>query len=137
MHFELKAIAADGRVQALELEALDGAGAAQQAESRGYTVLAVRRRSGLAELLQRRAKFPVVLFSQELLVLLDAGLALVDAIETLAQKERRPEQRAALERLAGELRQGRPFSAALAQLPHAFPPLYAATVRAAEKTSDL
>ena len=137
MRFELKAIAADGRVQALELDALDGDGATQQAESRGYTVLAVRRRSGFADLLRRRGRFPLVLFSQELLVLLQAGLPLVDAIETLAEKERRPEQRAALERVCAELRQGRPFSTALEQLPHAFPPLYVATVRAAEKTSDL
>ena len=39
-------------------------------------------------------RFPVPLFSQELRVLLDAGLPLVEAIETLAQKERRDEFRA-------------------------------------------
>jgi len=35
------------------------------------------------------------------------------------------------------LRQGQPFSAALEQAPAVFSPLYVATVRAAEKTSDL
>jgi len=35
------------------------------------------------------------------------------------------------------LRQGHPLSAALEQAPAAFPPLYVATVRAAERTSDL
>jgi general secretion pathway protein F len=35
------------------------------------------------------------------------------------------------------LRQGQPLSAALEQAPSAFPPLYVATVRAAERTSDL
>src|SRR5262245_12133007 len=135
MRFQLKAIGADGRVRALELEASDGAGAARQAEGRGYTVLAVRRRAGLFA--RRGTGFPVTLFSQELIALLDAGLPLAEAIDTLVAKERRPEQRATLERLASELRQGRPFSAALEQLPHAFSPLYAATVRAAERTSDL
>jgi general secretion pathway protein F len=79
----------------------------------------------------------VVLFSQQLLVLIGAGLPLVDAIETLAETERRDDFRAALGQIAGILRQGQAFSAALAQLPHVFSPLYVATVRAAERTSDL
>jgi general secretion pathway protein F len=137
MRFELKAIGQDGRVEALDLEAFDRGGAVQQAESRGYTVIAVRQRAAMLGGWRSGERFPVVLFSQELLVLLQAGLPLVDSIETLAQKERRAEFRAALERLAGILRQGRPFSAALEQLPHAFPPLYIATVRASEHTSDL
>jgi general secretion pathway protein F len=137
MRFELKAIGQDGRVEALDLEAFDRGGAVQQAESRGYTVIAVRRRAAMLGGLRGGQRFPVVLFSQELMVLLEAGLPLVDSIETLAEKERRGEFRSALERLAGILRQGRPFSAALEQLPHAFPPLYIASVRASEQTSDL
>ena len=137
MRFELKAIGQDGRVEALDLEAFDRGGAVQQAESRGYTVIAVRQRAAMLGGWRSGERFPVVLFSQELLVLLQAGLPLVDSIETLAEKERRAEFRGALERLAGTLRQGRPFSAALEQLPHAFPPLYIATVRASEQTSDL
>ena len=137
MRFQLKAIGQDGRVEALDLEAFDRSGAVQQAESRGYTVIAVRQRAAMLSGWKSGERFPVVLFSQELLVLLQAGLPLVDSIETLAQKERRAEFRSALERLAGILRQGRPFSAALEQMPHAFPPLYIATVRASEHTSDL
>jgi general secretion pathway protein F len=141
MLFKLKAIGQDGRVEALDLEAFDRGGAVQQAESRGYTVIAVRRRAAMLDGWRGRERFPLVLFSQELLVLLQAGLPLVDSIETLAQKERRAggvsNVGALLERLVGILRQGRPFSAALEQLPHAFPPLYIATVRAAERTSDL
>src|SRR3954462_14183001 len=106
MRFELKDIGQDGRVEALELEAFDRGGAVQQAESRGYTVLAVRQRAAGLGGWRRGERFPLGLFSQELLVLLQAGLPLVDSIETLAQKERRPEFRGALERLAGILRQG-------------------------------
>ena len=137
MRFQLKAIGQDGRVEALDLEAFDRSGAVQQAESRGYTVIAVHQRAAVLGGWRSGERFPVVLFSQELLVLLQAGLPLVDSIETLGQKERRAEFRGVLERLAGTLRQGRPFSAALEQLPHAFPPLYIATVRASEHTSDL
>jgi len=137
MRFQLKAIGQEGRVEALELEAFDRGGAVAQAEGRGYTVLAVRSRGGPLERWRASERFPVALFSQELRVLLGAGLPLVDSIEALAQKERHGGFRAALESIAATLRQGHPFSVALERLPHAFPPLYVATARAAERTSDL
>jgi general secretion pathway protein F len=135
MRFELRAITQNGRIESLDYQAIDEQTARQQAESRGYTVLQVRSRHSFS--LLRQARFPVQLFSQELLVLLGAGLPLVEAIETLAQKERRDEFRALLGRLVAALRQGQAFSAALEQAPAVFSPLYVATVRAAEKTSDL
>ena len=137
MRYHLKAIAHDGQVELFDIDAFDEASARQQAEGRGYTVLAVRRRSLLLGGWQPGARFPVVLFSQQLLVLIGAGLPLVDAIDTLGETERRDDFRAALAHVAASLRQGQPFSAALAQLPHVFSPLYVATVRAAERTSDL
>src|SRR5712671_871322 len=138
MRFELKAVSPEGRVESLDLHGLDQASAVQQAESRGYTVLGVRARGGIgAPWRGRQARFPLVLFSQELLVLLNAGLPLVESIETLAERERRGEFRALLERVAAILRQGNTLSSALQQFPLAFPPLYVSTVQASEKTSDL
>jgi general secretion pathway protein F len=135
MRFHLRAITHDGRIESLDYQAVDEQAARQQAESRGYTVLQVRGRAGFSWM--RGQRFPVQLFSQELLVLLNAGLPLVDAIETLAQKEKRDEWRGLLGRIVDVLEQGQPFSAALEQQPAVFSPLYVATVRAAEKTSDL
>ena len=135
MRFDLRAITHDGRLESLDCQALDEQAARQQAESRGYTVVSVSRKRLAWR--GRGGRFPVQLFTQELLVLLDAGLTLVEAVEALAQKERREEFRALLGRVIAVLRQGRPFSAALEQAPAVFPPLYVATVRAAEKTSDL
>jgi general secretion pathway protein F len=138
MRFELKAIGASGEVEALDFQAPDESSAIKSIEGRGYTVLSVRARGGLRLPWQRGAeRFPVALFSQELRVLIAAGLPLVEAIETLAQKERRNDSRAILERLAAVLRQGQPLSAALQEFPEAFSALYVATVKAAEKTSDL
>src|SRR5690242_15826 len=136
MRFELKAVNLDGRVEALDLHGLDQASAVQQAEGRGYTVLSVRARAGFG-VRARGARFPLSLFSQELLVLIKAGLPLVEAIETLAERERRSEFRALLERVAATLRQGNTLSSALQQFPQAFPALYIATVQASERTSDL
>ena len=138
MRFELKAIGQDGRVESLDLHGLDEASAVQQAQSRGYTVLAVRARMGLSGPWRgSHERFPVALFSQELLVLINAGLPLVDSIQTLAERERRSDFRALLERICEILRQGRTLSSALEQFPRAFSPLYVATIHASQKTGDL
>jgi general secretion pathway protein F len=135
MRFELKAIAPHGQVESLEHQAADEAAAVQALEGRGYHVLSVRARAGLRW--RGEARFPLTLFSQELRALVQAGLPLLEAVETLAQKEKSDPWRDLLESIAGALRQGRPLSAALEQHPQAFGPLYVATVRAAERTSDL
>lgn len=138
MRYELKAIGPGGAVEAIDFQAPDEATARQQIEGRGYTVLSVRaKRSLAAPWAGSGERFPVALFSQELRVLVNAGLPLVEAIETLAQKERKDDWRGVMERLAGTLREGRSFSAALEQFPQVFSPLFIATVRASEKTSDL
>ena len=138
MRFELKGITADGRVVRLDLQAMDETGAHDQAVGMGYSVLTIRPRAELSSLWRSgREKFPVMLFSQELLVLLEAGLPLVVAVETLMEKERHANARTILERIVSLLRQGRTLSAALEQHPNAFSPLYISTVRASERTSDL
>lgn len=137
MRYELKAINPAGGIESFDVQAHDRAAAEQQARERGYTVIAARERRELLTAWRSGARFPVLLFSQELLVLLEAGLPLVDAIETLAEKERVAEHRGVLARIVRALREGRPFSAAIGQVGELFPPLYAATLRAAERTGDL
>src|SRR4051812_14779626 len=137
MRYELKAIAPGGQVESLDFQAPDETVAVKALEGRGYTVLSVRAKRSLAMAWHRGERFPVALFSQELRALLAAGLPLVEAIETLAQKEKRDESRSVLLRMVTLLREGRPLSAALEEFPQAFSPLYVATVKAAEKTSDL
>jgi general secretion pathway protein F len=137
MRYEIRALRAAQGVMALSLEASDAADATRQAERLGYTVLSVRARRAWARMVGRSARFPLVLFSQQLLALLDAGLTLVEALETLADKEARPELRQVYEGLIGRLREGHPLSFALAQYPQHFPELYTATVRASERTGGL
>ncbi|HYX65097.1 MAG TPA: type II secretion system F family protein [Burkholderiales bacterium] len=138
MRYELKAIAPGGNVEAVDFQAADEAAAVRGLEGRGYTVLSVRTKRSLGTPWRRSGeRFPLALFSQELRALIGAGLPLVEAIETLGQKEKREEFRAILARLVVVLREGQPLSAALEEFPEAFSPLYVATVKAAEKTSDL
>jgi general secretion pathway protein F len=138
MRFELKAIGPAGNVEAIDFQAPDETTARRSLEGRGYTVLSVRVKHSLGLPWRSAAeRFPVPLFSQELRVLINAGLPLVEAVETLAEKEKRDDFRAVLERLATVMREGQPLSAALQEFPQAFSPLYVATIRASEKTSDL
>ena len=138
MRFEVKAVKSGGAVVSLSLEARDGRDANEQAQSQGYTVLGVRRSGGLAMPTGlRAARFPVVLFTQELLALLRSGISLVEALETLAEKESKASTLAVLTGLLGRLREGQSFSTALQAHPQAFSDLYVATVRASERTGSL
>lgn len=135
MRFDVRALGGTQRVS-LQLEAADPVDAADQARLQGLTVLDVRPAGGLGWL-ARRAHFPLNLFSRELLALLHSGLALVEALQTLNEKEARPEARKVLGGVLKHLYEGESFSTAIGHFPDAFPPLYVATVRAAERTSDL
>ena len=116
------------------MDAGDEAAARTLAGGRGLAVLSVTPLQGHAS---RVARFPLMLFNQELLALLRAGIALADALAALAEKEARPAIHAVLEALGAGLREGRTLSAVLEAQPAVFPPLYVATIRAAERTSDL
>jgi len=136
MRYRVKALRPGVGVTAMTVEALDEAEATARLQHEGAQVLSIVAERG-SWLAARRARFPLLLFTQELIALLDAGLTLTETLETLAEKESRPESRQLIERLLTTMREGRPFSAALAAQGAAFPPLYAATVRAAENTGDL
>lgn len=83
-------------------------------------------------------RFALLPFTQSLVILLEAGLPLVEAIETLAERESRGASRRLLAAVADGLRDGLPLSAALErQEKAAFPPLYVAMVRANERTGAL
>jgi general secretion pathway protein F len=138
MRFQVRGLKSDGAVMVVALDARDAHDAGNLAVSQGLAVLSVSSAGGMISgILRSRARFPLLLFSQELFELLDAGINLVEAIETLAEKETRRETRAVFEQVIARLREGQTLSAALQQLPDAFPPLYVATIRASEKTGDM
>ncbi|MDR5171301.1 type II secretion system F family protein [Methylobacillus flagellatus] len=137
MKFELK-VARGAEVQSLTLEASDGLQAQLQAEAQGYSVLGLKHMesAGIGARL-RKPRFNLMLFSQELLSLLDSGLSLVEAIEALAEKEGHAESRTLLKQLLALLYEGLPLSGALEKFPNTFPPLYVALIRSSERTGDM
>jgi len=139
MRYQVKAVKPGaGDVVSLLLDARDLRDANEQAQAQGYLVVGVRPARTVA-LPQgvRKARFPLVLFTQELLALLRSGISLLEAIETLAEKESRPATATVLVGLAQRLKQGQSFSSALQGFPQTFPDLFVATVRASERTGDL
>jgi len=136
MQFAVRTLAPDLSITTMVIDANDALDARRQVEARGLFVSAVEpaRAAGLK---RGGGKLSLVLFSQELLALLNAGLGIVESLEALLEKEATPATRAVLERLLGGLREGKRFSSVLAEQPGLFPPLYIGIVRAAEGTSDL
>lgn len=141
MQYQIKAVNGSQAIVALTLDAPTPHAARQAAEQQGLRVLALRPARALPALGlffgQRGAEFPLVLFSQELGTLLNAGLPLVSAIESLAEKETDGGTRKVLADLTRLLREGKSFSQALAAVPSAFPELYVALVQSSERTGGL
>lgn len=131
----------DGRIQILEFTETNEADAVRKAASRGLRVLAIEPTVDAVAIATAasgtQTRFPLLLFSQELLALLDAGLNLMEALTTLYAKERQTVMRLVLGDMLQALREGRNFSDVLATAPQHFPQVYIATVRAAERTGDL
>jgi len=138
MRFDVKALRAPGTVVAMTLDASDELDARAQAAAQGFSVLTIQGRRGFQGLNRPRGgSFHLLLFSQELLALVGAGLSLVESLETLAEKEASAESAKIMRQIVASLYEGRPLSQALQGFPRVFPPLYVATVRASERTGDL
>ncbi len=140
MRFEVRALDRSTGIVSIVLDAVSAEAASDQVLQKGFAVLRVRaetadswRRwfSGTSQVL------PLGQFSQELLTLLEAGLSIVESIETLREKEMRADRRQLLSQLVHALYQGESLSQALEHFPAVFPALYTATVQASERSGDL
>ncbi len=135
MQYQLRVLRDGSAPTVIELEAASEREARDRALQQGYTVLKII--PGIKRFVIAKERFPLVLFCQELRVLLEAGLPLTEALDTLVEKESRAETRSAISSLCDAVREGRQLSDAMANQPHAFPALFIATVRASETTGNL
>ena len=86
MRYRVKALRPGAGITASIVEALDAAEAGARLQREGAQVLSVvAERAGW--LATRHVRFPLLLFTQELIALLEAGLALTEALETLADRK--------------------------------------------------
>ena len=138
MQFDVLALDSRQQVVTLAVEAASAALAAEQARKQGLTVLSAESKALAGRLkLGRKKSFPTTLFSMELMSLLEAGLNLVEALQTLAEKEGQGERQEVLSGILAAIHRGEPFSAAVAGFPQHFSPLYVATIKASERTGNV
>ena len=90
-----------------------------------------------AGLMRRQREFPRRLFCQELAVLLDAGIPLYEALQTLKEKEGDAAVASVLARLCVALSEGQTLAQAMRVQPEAFTTLLVASIEAAQRTGQL
>jgi general secretion pathway protein F len=86
---------------------------------------------------RRAPRFDLRLFCQELAVLLQAGIPLLESLQTLREKEGTGAAIGPLSVVMAALREGQPVSVALGRAPQAFDPLFLALVAASEQNGQL
>ncbi|KLR19896.1 type II secretion system F family protein [Enterobacter bugandensis] len=98
----------------------------------GGIVLQVQERPA-----RKEKHFPLNLFLQELIALLEAGLVVVEAVEALRESSRDGGTSLVLDTLVKKLYEGAQLSQAMMALPALFPPLLINTVASSEQTGHL
>ncbi|MDX1582237.1 MAG: type II secretion system F family protein [Thermoanaerobaculia bacterium] len=125
----------DRRVEATSLEK-----ARKEVESQGFHVFDVKRRSlrpsfrfGSRVLSTER----FLLFNQELLALVRAGLPIVQSLDIMLERQENPRFREILADIRDQVRSGVALSDAFASYGSLFPPIYSNSLRAGERSGDL
>src|SRR5207253_2623414 len=136
MEFRIKALDASSSVISCVVDAVDEAEARRQLAVKDLKVISLEPIRRLRRLFQA-PQLQLAVFSQQLVSLLDAGLSLVEALESLAQKESNNSTKHTLDRILARLYEGQTLAAAVAEHPATFPDLYDASVRASERTGAL
>lgn len=127
----------DAAVNEQLLDAVDEAEVRSLLLSQGQTVLSVRpkTRRAFAGKTTQRGSFPV--FCREVRTLIQAGMTVVEAVDTLCARERIESRYGSIAAaLLTRLEQGQALSTALGGFPST-PPVLVAAVRAGERTSNL
>jgi type IV pilus assembly protein PilC len=132
----------DGKVMIKEFEAVSRETLRHSLEEKGFFVFEVRKKplqflldKGLVR--KRISNKELLTFNQELLVLIKAGLPIIQAFDTIlarAGKGRLPDM---LRDIREDIKGGTSLSDAFEKFPAAFSHLYIASIRAGEKTGDL
>ncbi len=135
MDFDVVAVRAGQGVCRLRLEAENAAALATHPAMQGAVVVSAIPVGGVSR--RTAGKFQLSLFTRQLLSLLEAGLNIVEGLETLIEQEQGAASGEVMVGLLAALRQGSSLSQALLRYPAIFPELYVATVKASERTGDM
>jgi len=136
MRFTVKFTTAAGEVLLRDLEADSAEEARKRILGEGGFPLEVSRSEGLFQRRRQLKSEPLILFNQELLALMKAGIPLLQALELLVGHGKDADLRAALDVVVDRLKQGLSFSESLEQA-GGFPPVYLSNVVAGERSGAM
>lgn len=140
MQYQLRVLREGQAPYQFELDANSIEDARVKAEQQGLIVLQVKSSTSaviLQTLSKRNIQFPLILFCQEFRVLFEAGLSVMDVLQTLIDKENTSAIKLILQQLLMAVQEGKTLSQAMSLNANAFPTLFIATISAAETTGDL
>ena len=131
----------DGKITVKDFDAISPEMLRQSLEEQGYVVFELRKKpmQFLMDPSIRRKKITnkdLLLFNQELLVLLKAGLPIIQALDTILESGS-GKLNEILAAIREDVKGGVAFSAAFEKYPRVFPRLYVASIQAGERTGDL
>jgi len=142
--FSIKAGWPDGSVGEEAVNAGDASAARLEIERRGGHVFDVKRQSGLslAGRAQSRSRGRVkmrdfLIFNQEMIALLKAGLPVVHSFEILLERQESPTLRRVLADIRDRITSGSSLSDAFAAQGDVFPRLYWTSLKAGEKSGEI
>ena len=143
MQFVCRVGTPDGRVLVEMREARAEADVRAELKSQGYHIFDVRRRGLLAKLRlpdlgsKRIPMQTLLIHNQEMAALLRSGLPVLQTLEMVEDRQRDPLFRKTLGEVRQRVRSGESLSDAVASFGDLFPPLYAPTLKAGERSGDL
>ncbi len=142
--FTYKAAKPSGATLDGQIEGDDERAVRSKLESSGYIVLALQSRDNKATVRSGTFRFggtlplhEVLVFNQELVALLKAGLAVLRIWDLLIERTSQANFKQSLRTVREDIRGGSAMSEAMSKHPHYFNELYVATIRAGEQSGNL
>jgi type IV pilus assembly protein PilC len=132
----------DGQIVDRQVQASTLRAAEDELRKQGMHVFAAKRgRVSLRELLPRSRKVVsterFLLFNQELLALVKAGLPILQSFDIMLERQKDARFREVLTDIRDKLKSGVALSDAFAAYGDVFPPIYSTSLRAGERSGDL
>jgi general secretion pathway protein F len=145
MKFQVLVSSSQGAMRLLDMAAASETEASDTAQAQGFRVLSVKatgasKTQGTAaqkRWMSSRAKFDPGLFAQELGALLEAGLSVMESLQTLGSREPAAVREHMYNPMQRTLEEGQSLSVAMSRVKDKFPHLLIASVKASEYTGDM
>jgi type IV pilus assembly protein PilC len=140
MEYVCRVGTASGEVVERTVAAADERSLRAELEQQGLYLLSVRRGLSLASLSVRRRRIKpatLLVFSQELAALLKAGLPLFQSLDVMLERQRDPLFRQSLATVREKVKSGVALSDAIQLEGELYPPIFAASLVAGERSGNL